>query len=308
MTLAIARWFPRVSGGVIGKRSLPNGLLQTRWSLARSACEGKVRQSNKCFSLNFTYVVAFCRLDQRFGPTFGVRNSHFSGGRNFKNALRAFESVNSRDWNCVSAIFRWSLLSGGRKDRFDCIDVIRGSASFCMTSIDVIRGHASRVNVILPCSSKPHYLVIKCRLLLAFQEEANNSDKCKPNLSVSPPSRTRWRLPEFSDRWKRGGTEETSPAMSMCPWSTAGTRSWRWTEKWTHHPYRLSPRSRSICCKTKMKEKEERVSFPSAPALLFFFFFKDNVSTRFVLVFEEIMIWPLSTRENAHETAHNTST
>ena len=113
------RWFPRVSGGVIGN-GLAKRSLQTRWSLVRSACEGKVRQSKKCFSLNFTYVVAFCRLDRRFGPTFGVRNSHFSGGRIFKNALRKFESVNSWDWNCVSAIFRWSLLSGGRTDRLDC--------------------------------------------------------------------------------------------------------------------------------------------------------------------------------------------
>ena len=52
---------------------------------------------------------------------FGVRNSHFSGGRIFKNAVRTFESANWRDWNCASAIFRWSLSSGGRKDRFDCV-------------------------------------------------------------------------------------------------------------------------------------------------------------------------------------------
>ena len=94
--------------------------LQTRWSLVRSAYEGKVRRTKKGFSLNLTYVVAFLRLNRRFGPTFGVRNSHFSGGRIFKNAVRTFESANWRDWNCVSAVFRWSLLSGGRKDRFDC--------------------------------------------------------------------------------------------------------------------------------------------------------------------------------------------
>ena len=123
------RWFPRVSGGIIDN-GLAKRSLQTRWSLVRSACEGKVRQSKKCFSLNFTYVVAFCRLDRRFGPPFGVRNSHFSGGRIFKNALRTFESVNSRNWNCVSAIFRWSLLSGGRKDRFDCTKIL---LSFCRT-------------------------------------------------------------------------------------------------------------------------------------------------------------------------------
>ena len=58
-------------------------------------------------------------LNRHFGPTSGVRNSHFSGGRNIKNALRTFESTNWRDWNCVSSIFRWSLLSGGHKDRFD---------------------------------------------------------------------------------------------------------------------------------------------------------------------------------------------
>ena len=113
------RWLPHVSGGVIGndhdKRSL-----QTRWSLVWSASEGKVRQTKKCFSLNLTYVVAFLRLNQRFGPTFGVRNSLFSGGRIFKNSVCTFESASRRDWNCVSAIFRWSLLSGGRKDRFDC--------------------------------------------------------------------------------------------------------------------------------------------------------------------------------------------
>ena len=94
--------------------------LQTRWSLVRSAFEGKVGRSKKCFSLNLTYVVAFPRLIRSFGPTSGVRNSHFSGGRIFKNALRTFESASWRDWNCMSAIFRWSLLSGGRKDRFDC--------------------------------------------------------------------------------------------------------------------------------------------------------------------------------------------
>ena len=70
----------------------------------------------KYFSLNLTYVVAFHRLNRHFGPTSGVRNSHFSGGRNFKNAPYTFESTNWRDWNCVSSIFRWSLLSGGRKD------------------------------------------------------------------------------------------------------------------------------------------------------------------------------------------------
>ena len=42
------RWFSRVSGGV-AKRSLQT-LLQTRWSLVRSACEGKVRQSKVFFA------------------------------------------------------------------------------------------------------------------------------------------------------------------------------------------------------------------------------------------------------------------
>ena len=72
------------------------------------------------FSLNLTFVVAFPRLNQRFGPTSGVHNSYFSGGRIFKNAVHTFESANWREWFCVSAIFRWSVLSGGRKDRFDC--------------------------------------------------------------------------------------------------------------------------------------------------------------------------------------------
>ena len=132
------RWLPRVSGGVIGndhdKRSL-----QTRWSLVRSAYEGKVRQTKKCFSLNLTYVVAFLRLNRRFGPTFGVRNSHFSGGRIFKNAVRTVESANWRDWNCVSAVFRWSLLSGGRKDRFDCISrpLTKGQTNSVQNLVDV---------------------------------------------------------------------------------------------------------------------------------------------------------------------------
>ena len=95
--------------------------LKTQRSLVRSACEGKLGNQKSVFRCNLTHVVAFCRLNRRFGPTFGVRNSHFSGGRIFKNALRTFESANWRDWICVSAIFRWSLLSGGRKDRFDCI-------------------------------------------------------------------------------------------------------------------------------------------------------------------------------------------
>ena len=89
--------------------------------IARSEClRRKSWTTEKYFSLNLTYLVAFHRLNRHFGPTSGVRNSHFSGGRNFKNALRTFESANWRDWNCVSSISRWSLLSGGRKDRFDC--------------------------------------------------------------------------------------------------------------------------------------------------------------------------------------------
>ena len=51
-------------------------------------------QKKKCFSLNLMYVVTFRRFNHRFGPTSGVRNSHFSGGRIFKNALRTFESAN----------------------------------------------------------------------------------------------------------------------------------------------------------------------------------------------------------------------
>ena len=113
------RWFPRVSGGVIGNDHAQRSLKKRR-SLVPSACEGKLGNQKSVFRCNLTPVVAFCRLNWRFGPTFGVRNSHFSGGRIFKNALRTFESANWRDWNCVSAIFRWSLLSGGRKDRFDC--------------------------------------------------------------------------------------------------------------------------------------------------------------------------------------------
>ena len=58
----------------------------------RSACEGNVGRSKKCFSLNLTCLVAFPRLNRSFGPTYGVRNSHFSGGRIFKNTLRTFES------------------------------------------------------------------------------------------------------------------------------------------------------------------------------------------------------------------------
>ena len=89
--------------------------------IARSEClRRKSWTTEKYFSLNLTYLVAFHRLNRHFGPTSGVRNSHFSGGRNFKNALRTFESANWRDWNCVSSISRRSLLSGGRKDRFDC--------------------------------------------------------------------------------------------------------------------------------------------------------------------------------------------
>ena len=40
--------------------------------------------------------------------------SHF-----FQSALRTFESVIQREWNCVSAIFRWLFWSGGRQNRFD---------------------------------------------------------------------------------------------------------------------------------------------------------------------------------------------
>ena len=63
--------------------------------VARSEClRRKSWTIEKYFSLNLTYVVAFHRLNRHFGPTSGVRNSHFSGGRNFKNALRTFESAN----------------------------------------------------------------------------------------------------------------------------------------------------------------------------------------------------------------------
>ena len=63
--------------------------------IARSEClRRKSWMIEKYFSLNLTYVVAFHRLNRHFGPTSGVRNSHFSGGRNFKNALRTFESAN----------------------------------------------------------------------------------------------------------------------------------------------------------------------------------------------------------------------
>ena len=65
--------------------------------IARSEClRRKSWTIEKYFSLNLPYVVAFHRLlNRHFGPTSGVRISHFSGGRNFKNALlRTFESAN----------------------------------------------------------------------------------------------------------------------------------------------------------------------------------------------------------------------
>ena len=77
--------------------ALPNGACKHDDRSFGVPTKEKLDNQKKCFSLNFTYVVAFCRLDRRFGPTFSVRNSHFSGGRIFKNALRTFESVNSRD-------------------------------------------------------------------------------------------------------------------------------------------------------------------------------------------------------------------
>ena len=62
-------------------------------TIARSEClRRKSWTIEKYFSLNLMYVVAFHRLNRHFGPTSGVRDSHFSGGRNFKNALRTFES------------------------------------------------------------------------------------------------------------------------------------------------------------------------------------------------------------------------
>ena len=69
------RWFPRVTGGVIGNDHAKRSL-KTRRSLVRSACEGKLGNQNSVFRCNLTHVVALCRLNRRFGPTFGVRNSH----------------------------------------------------------------------------------------------------------------------------------------------------------------------------------------------------------------------------------------
>ena len=45
----------------------------------------KLGNQKSVFRCNLTHVVAFCRLNRPFGPTAGVRNSHFSGGRIFKN-------------------------------------------------------------------------------------------------------------------------------------------------------------------------------------------------------------------------------
>ena len=87
------RWFPRVSGGVIGNDHAKRSL-KTRRSRVRSACEGKLGNQKSVFRCNLTYVVAFCRLNRRFEPTVGVRNSHFSGGHIFKNTFRTFESAN----------------------------------------------------------------------------------------------------------------------------------------------------------------------------------------------------------------------
>ena len=42
----------------------------------------------------------------------------FSGGLNCQVWFNA--ECTAWDWNCVSLVFRWFLLSGGRKDRFDC--------------------------------------------------------------------------------------------------------------------------------------------------------------------------------------------
>ena len=102
-----------------GQRPWKRSFQRDRRSFEVPAKESRTVEN--CLSLNLTCEVAFRRLNQPFGPTSGVCISHFSGGRIFKNALCTFESTNWRDWNCVSAIFRWSLLSGGRKERFDCI-------------------------------------------------------------------------------------------------------------------------------------------------------------------------------------------
>ena len=63
--------------------------------IARSEClRRKSCTIEKYFSLNLMYVGVFHRLNRHIGPTSGVCNLHFSGGRNFKNALRTFESTN----------------------------------------------------------------------------------------------------------------------------------------------------------------------------------------------------------------------
>ena len=111
---------PHVYAGAYLATTMPSGACK-RDDLSFGVHAKEKLDDWKVFSLNLTYVVAFHRLNRHFGLTSSVRNSHFSGGRNFKNALRTFESANWRDWNCVSSIFRWSLLSGGRKGRFDCI-------------------------------------------------------------------------------------------------------------------------------------------------------------------------------------------
>ena len=81
-------------GGGINETQLCKACLLANAMIVRSESLRRKRWTiEKWFSLNLTYVVTFLSVNWGLGPTSGVCNSHFSGGRTFKNALRRFESA-----------------------------------------------------------------------------------------------------------------------------------------------------------------------------------------------------------------------
>ena len=80
--------------------------------IPRSEClRRKVRQSKKCFSLEFDACGRFLQVESTLWADHRCPQFAFLRWSQFQERtplLRSFESANWRDWNCVSAFVRWS--------------------------------------------------------------------------------------------------------------------------------------------------------------------------------------------------------
>ena len=89
----MVRWGGGGGGGVTGRNCAKRSLLANAMIVRSESLRRKRWTIEKWYSLNLTYVVTFLSVNWGLWPTSGVCNSHFSGGRTFKNALRRFESA-----------------------------------------------------------------------------------------------------------------------------------------------------------------------------------------------------------------------